>query len=515
MPPPPPLPLVALRNATFHTPHRVFPNTTFTLTSPAEKWSVLGPSTPLFLSILQGTFPCSPPTSQSYPLLAAHNQWPQSTISRISFAPASNSLNPGYISARYESLREPGDLTLSAYLGDHSGLDLEKLGLTTQLLEQDLMTLSNGQMRRARIAKALLRKPRILLVEEPWMGLDPRGHREVSSVLSSIPDVAVVLGLRRQDPIPAWSTHAAYVSNNSIVSIGTPTSVAADISKKLGIQLQLESEKSTLHAAGIVEKVWRGTGALPAAPAAPKTPPIVEMENVTVSYPRTAPILANFTWRIHAGEKWGLFGANGSGKTTLTSLITSDHPLAYSLPIRHFGLSRLPTLGKPGVPLSALQARIAVSSPEVHGVFPGYLTLHRCVLSGFAETPLTPPITTPAELEHAEALMQEFKEYLPEGVTWLSRFEDTDLSTQRLALFLKATAPKRELVVFDEAFSGMSERVREACFSLLETPRGWDEGRQALVVVSHVSEEVPRGVTKWVRLGERGGEEKAVFGEAV
>lgn len=103
----------------------------------------------------------------------------------------------GYLSSRYESLREEFDLTLQQWLADSvdlgrnpyedvNGLEHEKAeqaatltkhGLVnavaselqlTPLLEQSVMTLSNGQSRRARIAQALLRKPEVLLVDEPF-----------------------------------------------------------------------------------------------------------------------------------------------------------------------------------------------------------------------------------------------------------------------------------------------------------------------------------------------------------
>lgn len=103
----------------------------------------------------------------------------------------------GYLSSRYESLREEFDLSLRQWLEDSVDLGRNpyedggerlskkaeqeseqkkcalvdavaselKLGL---LLEQSVMTLSNGQSRRARIAQALLRKPEVLLVDEPF-----------------------------------------------------------------------------------------------------------------------------------------------------------------------------------------------------------------------------------------------------------------------------------------------------------------------------------------------------------
>lgn len=238
------------------------------------------------------------------------------------------------------------------------------------------------------------------------------------------------------------------------------------------------------------------------------------MRNIEIAYFGKV-VLSDFSWTIRRSEKWGLFGPNGSGKTTLTSLITSDHPLSYSLDIRHFGRPRLPEAGKPGISVWDIQSRIGISSPEIHSFFPRYLSLRRCVRSGFADTFLTPPKMTQDQEEHVASLLESFKDLLPEDCSekaWDTPFSDTDLSTQRLALFLRAIAPKRDLVVLDEAFSGMKEKVRNRCFELLKSEEGWEEGRQAMVVISHASEEVPPGVEKWVRLGEKGGKEKAVFG---
>lgn len=195
----------------------------------------------------------------------------------------------------------------------------------------------------------------------------------------------------------------------------------------------------------------------------------------------------------------------------MTSLLTSDHPLTYSQPIKHFSRTRLPTPGLPPVSVFAIQSRIGLSSPELHSFFPRHLTLQRCIESGFAATPLSTPTISAAERAHLNTVLSLFADLAPDG--WSAQFGDSDMSTQRLALFLRATVTRRDLVVYDEAFSGMRREVRERCFAFLETPLGWEEDRQAMVVVSHVSEEVPGGVDRWVRLGEKGGVEGAVFGE--
>ena len=73
------------------------------------------------------------------------------------------------------------------------------------------------------------------------------------------------------------------------------------------------------------------------------------------------------------------------------SLICSDHPLAYSLPIKMFGFGRLPLPGRPGISIFDIQARIGQSSPEVHTFFPRNLTLRQTIENAWAETFLGTP----------------------------------------------------------------------------------------------------------------------------
>lgn len=209
------LPLIQIKNASFRhttspTAAVLFPGLSFTLPSPSavgptQKWSVLGPSKSAFLSILSGTHVASPPQGRTYPALAAHNKWPRGAIGLVSFGAGSKQTGmlaggtdgEGYLSSRYESLRQEFDLSLRQWLEDSVDLGRnpwedggERLSRITEeesertrrtlvdavaadldlgiLLEQSVMTLSNGQSRRARIAQALLRKPEVLLVDEPF-----------------------------------------------------------------------------------------------------------------------------------------------------------------------------------------------------------------------------------------------------------------------------------------------------------------------------------------------------------
>jgi ABC-type Fe3+/spermidine/putrescine transport system ATPase subunit len=206
-------PLIRITSATFHrtpTSPALFPNLTLTLpplttSPPTQKWTILGPSKTLLLSILSGTHTPLSPQSRTYPALAAHAKWPQDAIGLVSFGAgartgmlAGSTGGEGYAASRYESLREEFDLTLQQWLEgsvevgrnpyeNAAGVEVEEAerrrGAAVRevaerlqlgaLLDQSVMTLSNGQARRARIAQALLRRPEVLLVDEPFSMYPP------------------------------------------------------------------------------------------------------------------------------------------------------------------------------------------------------------------------------------------------------------------------------------------------------------------------------------------------------
>jgi ABC-type molybdenum transport system ATPase subunit/photorepair protein PhrA len=301
--------------------------------------------------------------------------------------------------------------------------------------------------------------------------------------------------------------------------------------------------------------------------------PVIEMEGVHVQYGEKV-VLGNWKqivrgkkgakpglwWRVRQGQRWAVLGANGSGKTTLLSVITSDHPQAYAQPVRMFGQSRLPERGRPGISIFDLQARMGHSSPEIHAFFPRQLSIRASIESAWADTFLSKPILTYQRDTIVDAVLEYFKPELDpsaedaksagsEGVdisfipeTFRANLADAipvdnrsaqipeyhpkhsvdyadnttfgqlSVAQQRLILFIRAIIKKQELIILDEAFSGMPANMREKCFYLLNNSGPPADGElaslplpylgpeQALIVVSHLPEEIPDTVRFWMRL---------------
>ena len=262
------------------------------------------------------------------------------------------------------------------------------------------------------------------------------------------------------------------------------------------------------------------------------------------------------SWQVRRGERWGVFGPNGtlpillvwlkflylldsgSGKTTLLSLLGSDHPQSYSLPIKLFGKRRLPLPGQRGISIFDIQARLGQSSPEIHSFFPRNLSLRQSVANAWSDTFLgTPRMNQERKLlvDRSLAWFEDELNFLKapqihqidtatlseiKDTGWADklRFGDSPFSAQRVILLLRAIVKKPDLVILDEAFSGMDDKVRNKCLRFLTwgerqipglSSKGLGPGYitgltndQALINVSHVEEEVPGLVREWICLPE-------------
>lgn len=102
------------------------------------------------------------------------------------------------------------------------------LGLTKEQLQMSPFLLSGGQKRRASMAGVLAMKPKVLVLDEPTAGLDPKGRKEILAHVKQYQEkegAAVVMVSHNMDEIAAYADRVLVFSKASIVLEGTPAQV--------------------------------------------------------------------------------------------------------------------------------------------------------------------------------------------------------------------------------------------------------------------------------------------------
>jgi len=397
--------------------------------------------------------------------------WASEVVGRVGFKEESRlfSYAHHYYQQRFNFIEPADDLTLDQFLhaagpvADDRLRDVtERLGIA-ELLPLSFIKLSNGQTRRARIARALLTHPEVLVLDEPFVGLDADGRRGANELLARLVDdgTRVVL-ITPPDRIPEWVTHVLELVDRRVVYRGT----RGDFRRMVpAVLAPVVAESSTV--AGV---------------------PVIELRDVNVTH-GGKPILRGIHWTVHAGERWAIVGPNGSGKTTLLSLICGDHPQAYSNDVTVFGRRR-----GGGESIWDVKRRIGLVSPELHMYFTEPLTADRAAATGFFDQ-LVPRPTTPDQ----DATVRELFDFF--GVTELAARPFGQLSTgqQRIVLLIRALVKDPPVLILDEPFQVLDAQTAQKA-------RHWIDERLAadrtVLFVTHNEQELPQTVSRQLRLRE-------------
>jgi len=119
---------------------------------------------------------------------------------------------------------------------------LLRLGLEKRSIYKPMEEMSRGMQQKVAIARALLSRPRLLLMDEPTTGLDPRSKREVQEVIKELNrDSGTTILLTTHDMLEAdhLCNRIAILDSGSIVALDTPEGLKQMISPN-GHELTLE-----------------------------------------------------------------------------------------------------------------------------------------------------------------------------------------------------------------------------------------------------------------------------------
>ena len=109
---------------------------------------------------------------------------------------------------------------------------LTRLGLEERSIYKPMEEMSRGMQQKVAIARALLSKPRLLLLDEPTTGLDPRSKREVQAVVRELnQDFGTTILLTTHDMLEAESLceRIAIIDGGKIVALDIPEALKRQI----------------------------------------------------------------------------------------------------------------------------------------------------------------------------------------------------------------------------------------------------------------------------------------------
>ncbi len=386
----------------------------------------------------------------------------------------------GFYQARWHSMLETSSPRVRDFLFDSNepGSDnethlLENLAVD-QLLDRRLIHLSSGEQHKIRIARALLRNPRLIIFKEPFSGLDAPSRktlrRLIENLLSSATPQLVLSVSRPQDLVQGF-THAVRLENRHVVAMGKINDVLAPQPVQPESPPRFET-LSGCSAAAEGETIAQGN-----------VGELVRLTDVTVTY-GSVRVLDRVNWTMRKNEHWAILGPNGAGKSTLLSLVTADNPQAYANDITLFGMKR-----GSGESIWDIKKHIGWMAPELRMFYPGDTPCVRVVCSGFYDSIGLFRNPTPDQEEAACKTMASFE------ISDLEKrpFHQISAGQQRMALIARAMVKKPDLLILDEPCQGLDAQKREMIIGMLDRLTGQTATR--LIYVTHYAEEIPRSIT--------------------
>ncbi|MCZ2829544.1 ABC transporter ATP-binding protein [Modestobacter sp. VKM Ac-2986] len=156
-------------------------------------------------------------------------------------------VSAGYaVVGRWRERYDVHDLTRAALLMQQWGV--------ARMAHRPFGTLSEGERKRAQIARALMTDPELLLLDEPGAGLDLGGREDLVARLSDLARdtlaPAQVLVTHHVEEIPPGYTHGLLLRGGEVVSAGSIEEVltAPLLSDAFGIRLEVQRERGRYSA---------------------------------------------------------------------------------------------------------------------------------------------------------------------------------------------------------------------------------------------------------------------------
>jgi molybdate transport system ATP-binding protein len=346
--------------------------------------------------------------------------------------------------------------------GIFDGLELGSLAA------RPLNALSSGEMRKLLLGQALMHDPELLVLDEPFNGLDAASRLQLSRILVRLAGEGrqMVLITHRLSEISDCFQHVLQLDQGRVIWQGDTSAFLA----------RMADPARPPTAALFPARVTVGVDA-------PAGPPVIRMRNVTVRFGRQR-VLDRVDWTVHPGEHWALLGPNGAGKSTLLELISGDQLQAYANEIELFGRAR-----GTGESIWEIKQHIGHVDDRIQARYQRRLTGFDVICSGFFDSVGLFRHCTDAQRRKALHMVQTLEIAESAGQTMMH----LSFGQQRMILIARAAVKSPRLLILDEPCSGLDMLHRRQLLALLD--RIGLSGATQLLYVSHRPDEIPACTT--------------------
>ena len=341
------------------------------------------------------------------------------------------------------------------------------------MLDKKIILLSSGELRKFQLTKTLLTAPRILIMDNPFIGLDAPTRELLFKLLNELTrlgSLQIILILSMLDDIPSFITHVVPVNGRKV-------------GDKMECEAYIEAFRSQ-DAVASMEGLQQRILNLPYENTNYTSDEVVKLNKVSIRYgDRT--ILKELDWTVMRGEKWALSGENGAGKSTLLSLVCADNPQSYACDISLFGRKR-----GTGESIWEIKKHIGYVSPEMHRAYLKNLPAIEIVASGLHDSIGLYKRPKEEQMAVCEWWMDIF------GIAALRDKPFLQLSSgeQRLALLARAFVKDPELLILDEPLHGLDTYNRRRVKKIIEAFCCRQD--KTMIMVTHYANELPGIITE-------------------
>ena len=325
------------------------------------------------------------------------------------------------------------------------------------LLDKYIITLSSGELRKFQLTKTLFANPKLLIMDNPFIGLDAETRDQLKALLLQLAeerDIEIMLVMSKTDDIPSFVSEVKWFGTQEPV----PTHVLSPAQQEAILSLPYtDHDYDCQH--------------------------VIDMKKVTIRYGERT-ILKDLDWTVMNGERWALSGQNGSGKSTLLSLVCADNPQSYACDITLFDRPR-----GSGESIWDIKKHIGYVSPEMHRSYKRNLPAIRIVASGLMDSIGLYAIPNPKDYEKCHWWLNIF------GIGHLADKPFLQLSSgeQRLVLLARAFVKDPQLLILDEPLHGLDLWNRRLTKDVIET--FCQRKGKTMIMVTHYQEELPNVIT--------------------